>query len=70
MMHTLRSPLGPQLIQARRVEDLDKDRFAMGALLGKRLFVDNDVWAGARLSPASCVRRRARNRHGEKTWWA
>jgi putative DNA primase/helicase len=41
--------LGPKLVHAQRVEDLDKSRFAMGSLLGKRLFVDDDVKAGARL---------------------
>lgn len=41
--------LGKQLVQAQRVEALDKSQFAMGSLLGKRLFVDDDVKAGARL---------------------
>jgi hypothetical protein len=31
------------------LEDLDKNRFAMGSLFGKLLFVDDDVRAGARL---------------------
>jgi putative DNA primase/helicase len=41
--------LGGQLVHAQRVEDLDKNRFAMGGLFGKYLFVDDDVRAGARL---------------------
>jgi len=41
--------LGNQLVHAQRVEDLDKSRFALGSLLGKRLFLDDDVRAGARL---------------------
>jgi len=41
--------LGPALVHAQRVEDLDKSRFAMGNLCGKFLFVDDDVRAGARL---------------------
>jgi putative DNA primase/helicase len=41
--------LGDQLVHAQRVEDLDKNRFAIGSLFGKYLFVDDDVRAGARL---------------------
>jgi P4 family phage/plasmid primase-like protien len=36
-------------VHAQRVEDLDKNRFAMGSLFGKLLFVDDDLRAGARL---------------------
>jgi putative DNA primase/helicase len=41
--------LGSQLVHAQRVDDLDKNRFAIGSLFGKYLFVDDDVRAGARL---------------------
>ena len=49
LMHTVMQLLGPALVHAQRVEDLDKSRFAMGSLCGKLLFVDDDVRAGARL---------------------
>jgi putative DNA primase/helicase len=49
LMHTVMQLLGPALVHAQRVEDLDKSRFAMGNLCGKFLFVDDDVRAGARL---------------------
>jgi putative DNA primase/helicase len=48
-MHTVMQLLGPALVHAQRIEDLDKSRFAMGSLFGKWLFVDDDVRAGARL---------------------
>jgi P4 family phage/plasmid primase-like protien len=41
--------LGQQQVQAQRVEELEKNRFALGSLLGKLLFLDDDVRAGARL---------------------
>jgi P4 family phage/plasmid primase-like protien len=41
--------LGQQLVQAQRIEDLDKSQFAMGNLFGKYMFVDDDVRAGTRL---------------------
>jgi P4 family phage/plasmid primase-like protien len=41
--------LGQDLVQAQRIEDLDKSRFAMGNLFGKHVFLDDDVRAGARL---------------------
>jgi len=34
---------------ATRIEDLDKSRFAIGSLLGKRVLIDDDVRAGIRL---------------------
>ena len=49
MIRTVMRLLGSQLVHAQRVEDLDKNRFAMGSLFGKLLFVDDDVRAGARL---------------------
>jgi putative DNA primase/helicase len=49
LIRTLIRLLGNQLVHAQRVEDLDKNRFAMGSLFGKLLFVDDDVRAGVRL---------------------
>ena len=49
LIRTVIRLLGDQLVQAQRVEDLDKNRFAIGSLFGKYLFVDDDVKAGARL---------------------
>jgi P4 family phage/plasmid primase-like protien len=49
LIRTVVRLLGNQLVHAQRVEDLDKNRFAMGSLFGKLLFVDDDVRAGARL---------------------
>jgi putative DNA primase/helicase len=40
--------LGTSLVEAQRVDNLDKNRFAIGNLFGKLLFVDDDVRAGAR----------------------
>ncbi len=37
------------MVHAQRVEDLNTNRFAIGSLFGKRLFVDDDVKQGARL---------------------
>jgi putative DNA primase/helicase len=49
LIRTVIRLLGDQLVHAQRVEDLDKNRFVMGSLFGKYLFVDDDVKAGARL---------------------
>jgi P4 family phage/plasmid primase-like protien len=49
LIRTVIRLLGDQLVHAQRVEDLDKNRFAIGSLFGKYLFVDDDVKAGARL---------------------
>jgi putative DNA primase/helicase len=49
LIRTVIRLLGNQLVHAQRVEDLDKNRFAMGSLFGKLLYVDDDVKAGARL---------------------
>ena len=49
LIQTVIRLLGNDLVCARRVEDLEKSRFAVGGLFGKRLFVDDDVKAGARL---------------------
>ncbi len=49
LIGTVTRLLGDQLVHAQRVEDLDKNRFTLGSLFGKYLFVDDDVKAGARL---------------------
>lgn len=41
--------MGQAQVHAYRVDELDKNRFAVGSLLGKLLFLDDDVKAGARL---------------------
>src|SRR3954454_18838892 len=41
--------LGDELVSATRIEDLEKSRFAVGALLEKRLLLDDDVKKGIRL---------------------
>jgi putative DNA primase/helicase len=40
--------VGPDFVHSGRVDDLD-ERFAVGSLFGKLLFVDDDVKAGAKL---------------------
>jgi len=49
LMRTVIRLLGTSLVEAQRVDNLDKSRFAMGSLFGKLLYVDDDVRAGARL---------------------
>jgi putative DNA primase/helicase len=49
LVGTLSRLLGDRLVNAQRVENLDRNRFAIGSLFGKLLFVDDDVRAGARL---------------------
>jgi putative DNA primase/helicase len=49
LIRTVIHLLGNSLVHSYRVDDLDKNRFAMGSLFGKLLFVDDDVRAGARL---------------------
>jgi putative DNA primase/helicase len=49
LMHTVIKLLGSNLVHAQRVDDLEKNRFTMGSLFGKRLFIDDDVRAGVRL---------------------
>jgi len=49
LVHTLFRLLGDELVCATRIEDLDKSRFAIGNLLGKRVLIDDDVRAGIRL---------------------
>jgi putative DNA primase/helicase len=49
LIRTVIRLLGTPLVEAQRVDNLDKNRFAMGSLFGKLLYVDDDVRAGARL---------------------
>jgi putative DNA primase/helicase len=49
LLETVTRLLGSELVYARRVDDLEKNRFTMGSLFGKYLLVDDDVRAGARL---------------------
>ena len=49
LLETVTRLLGPELVYARRVDELEKNRFTMGSLFGKYLLVDDDVRAGARL---------------------
>jgi P4 family phage/plasmid primase-like protien len=49
LVRTLIPLLGDALVYAGRVQNLEKDRFAMGSLFGKLLFVDDDVAKGVRL---------------------
>jgi putative DNA primase/helicase len=49
LIRTVTRLIGKPLVEAQRVENLDKSRFAIGSLFGKYLFVDDDVRAGARL---------------------
>jgi putative DNA primase/helicase len=49
LIRTVTRLLGKSLVEAQRVDSLDKNRFAMGSLFGKLLYVDDDVRAGARL---------------------
>jgi putative DNA primase/helicase len=49
LIRTVIRLLGTSLVEAQRVDNLDKNRFAMGSLFGKYLYVDDDVRAGARL---------------------
>jgi putative DNA primase/helicase len=49
LVRTITRLLGPDLVYSQRVDELEKNRFTMGALFGKYLLVDDDVRAGARL---------------------
>jgi P4 family phage/plasmid primase-like protien len=49
VVQTIAQLLGPGLVSAQRIENLDKNRFALASLLGKLLLVDDDVRAGIRL---------------------
>jgi P4 family phage/plasmid primase-like protien len=41
--------IGEEQVVAMPVNDLDKSRFSLAGLLGKRLFIDDDVKSGSRL---------------------
>jgi putative DNA primase/helicase len=49
LIATVMRLLGEQLVCAQPIENFDKNRFAMGSLFGKYLFVDDDVRAGIKL---------------------
>jgi putative DNA primase/helicase len=49
LIRTVIRLLGTSLVEAQRIDNLEKSRFAMGSLFGKLLYVDDDVRAGARL---------------------
>jgi putative DNA primase/helicase len=49
LARTIVKLMGQAQVQAQRVDELGNNRFAMGSLLGKLLFLDDDVKAGARL---------------------
>jgi P4 family phage/plasmid primase-like protien len=49
LVQTIARLLGPGLVSAQRIENLDKHRFAATSLVGKLLLVDDDVRAGIRL---------------------
>src|SRR5262249_61058357 len=49
LVQTIARLLGPGLVSAQRIENLDKHRFASTSLLGKLPLVDDDVRAGIRL---------------------
>ena len=53
LMQTLIRLIGQDRVAASRVEELESNRFMMGSLLGKLLFFDDDVRAGARLPDGS-----------------
>ena len=45
----LRRLIGPDLVYSGRIDDLERNQFAIGHLFGKLLFVDDDIKAGAKL---------------------
>jgi putative DNA primase/helicase len=49
LIATVMRLLGDQLVCAQPIENFEKNRFAMGSLFGKYLFVDDDVRAGIKL---------------------
>lgn len=49
LVRTIVRLIGQAQVHSQRVEELDKNRFAVGSLLGKLVFIDDDVRAGARL---------------------
>lgn len=49
LFQTIGKLLGPELVSAIRIEQLDQNRFLTGNLLGKLLLIDDDVKSGVRL---------------------
>ena len=49
LIQTVTRLLGEDLVYAGRIEELENDRFSLGSLAGKLLFVDDDVRAGIKL---------------------
>ncbi|MER9602793.1 phage/plasmid primase, P4 family [Mesorhizobium sp. M0243] len=49
LVNTLVKLLGKELVASMRVQDLDRSQFSTGNLLGKLLFLDDDVKKGTRL---------------------
>lgn len=49
LARTIIKLIGQSLVQSQRIEELERNQFALGALLGKLLYLDDDVRAGARL---------------------
>lgn len=49
MANTIQKLIGPSLVMAMPIEDFDKSRFMVGNLVGKLLFLDDDVRAGIKL---------------------
>ncbi|MGE5608201.1 MAG: phage/plasmid primase, P4 family [Bacillota bacterium] len=41
--------LGPEMVYAGRIEELESDRFSIGYLVGKLMFMDDDVRTGVKL---------------------
>lgn len=49
LANTIQKLIGPSLVMAMPIEDFDKSRFMVGNLVGKLLFLDDDVRAGIKL---------------------
>jgi putative DNA primase/helicase len=46
---TIQQLIGPSLVSAMPVQDIEKNRFAIGSLVGKLLLLDDDMKAGIKL---------------------
>jgi P4 family phage/plasmid primase-like protien len=49
IIELLRHLVGPGLVYSSRVDDLERNQFAIGNLFGKLLFIDDDIKAGTKL---------------------
>ena len=69
LINTLMKLLGPQAVYSGPVSELTNDRFATGNLLGKFMFVDDDVRTGTRLDDG-VLKRLSEEKHvtGEKKY--